>query len=92
MFGTLSTCAFVLVVSSVPQTPNEPDFSGAWELVQTSGTPSDPASVLTVHQTITRTTMRGEPMTPWFSDVTVARHFTTGVVAETYKIVGFLKP
>ena len=36
---------------------------------------------------MTRTTMRGEPMTPWFSDFMVERHFTNGVVAsESYKI------
>ena len=86
MFGTLSSCVLVLVVSTGTQIPKEPDFSGDWELVKTSGTPSDPAQVLIVRQTITRTTMRGEPMTPWFSDFTLARHFTTGVVSETYKI------
>jgi len=86
MFATLSTCMLVLLGSVVAQTPKEPDFSGEWVLVKASGTGSDPAPALTVRQTITRTTVRGEPMTPWFSDLTVERHFRTGVVSETYKI------
>lgn len=86
MFGTLTSYAFVLLASSVAQVPKEPDFSGNWELVQAGDASSEPAPVLTVRQTITRTTMRGEPMTPWFSDITVARHFSTGTVSESYKI------
>jgi len=85
MFTTLSSCILVLLGSVVAQIPKEPDFSGEWVLV--SGTSSDPALSLTVRQTITRTTSRGEPMTPWFSDLTVKRHFRNGVVeSESYKI------
>jgi hypothetical protein len=86
MFAILSSCMLVLLGSVVAQIPKEPDFSGEWVLVKASGTRSDPAPSLTVRQTITRTTVRGEPMTPWFSDLTVERHFRTGVVSENYKI------
>jgi hypothetical protein len=66
--------------------PEEPDFSGEWVLVEASGTASDPASALTVRQTIARTTRLGEPRMPYFSDLTVERHFKSGVVSESYKI------
>ncbi|HEU4937431.1 MAG TPA: hypothetical protein VFT39_13300 [Vicinamibacterales bacterium] len=86
MFGTLSSCVLVLVVSGAAQIPKEPDFSGDWELVKASGAPRDPPPALTVRQTITRKTVRGEPMTPYFSDLTVQRHFKSGIVSETYQI------
>ena len=86
MLATVSSSVLVLLVSAATQMPKEPDFSGHWALVQTSGAPQEAASVLTVQQTITRTTVRGEPMTPWFSAITVQRHFSTGIVSETYKI------
>src|SRR4030095_5994513 len=86
MFATLSSCVLVLLVSFVAQVPKEPDFSGEWVLVQASNAASAPASALTVRQSITRTTMRGEPMTPWFSELTVERHFATGVVSDRYQI------
>ena len=87
MFATLSSSILVLLVSVVGQVPKEPDFSGQWVLVKAGGTRPDVAPSLTVRQTMTRTAMRGEPMTPWFSDFMVERHFRNGVVAsESYKI------
>jgi len=85
MFATLPSYVLVLLISRVAQFPKEPDFSGEWELVTTNGAASDPAPVLTIRQTITRTTLRDEPMTPWFSAVTLERHFSTGVVSATYE-------
>jgi hypothetical protein len=39
-----------------------------WVLVKASRSASKPARALSVWQAITRTTMRGKPMAPWFSD------------------------
>lgn len=86
MFVALGSYVLVLLVSGVAQIPKEPDFSGEWVLVQGNSAASDPAPALTVRQTTTRTTMRGEPMTPWFSELGVERHFRTGVVSENHKI------
>ena len=86
MFATLPSCVLVLLVSGVAQMPKEPDFSGEWMLVEASGPASAPAPALTVRQAVTRTTRRGEPMAPWFSDLTVERQFKSGVVSESYKI------
>ena len=83
---TLSSSVLVLVVSGVTQVPTEPDFSGEWVLVQASNAAPEPASALTVRQSITRTNARGEPMTPWFSELGVQWHFKRGVESENYKI------
>lgn len=79
---------FVAPVSrgSSAQVPSRPDFSGEWVLVTASGSTAEHASALTVRQTVTRTTMRGEPMTPWFSRMTVVRRFKSGAVSETRDI------
>jgi len=86
MFATVSSSVLVLLVSGIAQMPKEPDFSGEWMLVEASGQASDPAPALTVRQAVTRTTRRGEPMAPWFSELGVERHFRTGVESENYKI------
>lgn len=66
MFATLLSCVLILGVSGVAQIPKEPDFSGEWVLVDVIGGASDPAAALVVRQRVTRTTSRGEPMTPYF--------------------------
>src|SRR3954471_22680792 len=86
MFATLASCVLVVLVSGVAQIPQEPDFSGEWVLVEATGTASDPAAALIVRQTVTRTTRRGEPITPYFDDLTVERHFKSGVESDSYKI------
>jgi hypothetical protein len=64
---------------------NEPDFSGSWIL--TSG-PSDSAvaQALSIRQLLRRTNVRGEPMTPFFSDITITRTPATGTSSETFPI------
>ena len=71
---------------SSSQVAGRPDFSGEWVLVTASGSNAKQASALTVRQTVTRTTVRGEPMTPWFSSITVVRRFKSGAVSETRDI------
>ena len=72
--------------ASSAQIPSRPDFSGGWVLVTASGSTAEQPSALTVRQTVTRTTMRGEPMKPWFSKMTVVRRFKSGAVSETHDI------
>jgi hypothetical protein len=55
-------------------------------LVSTSGAATEQASALTVTQTLTRTTMRGEPMAPFYSSITIERHFNGRAVSETHTI------
>jgi hypothetical protein len=68
------------------QVPKEPDFSGEWVLARASAATDEQASILTVRQTITRTTMRGEPMKPWFSGLAVERRSKRGIKSESYQI------
>jgi hypothetical protein len=87
MVATLLSCVLILGVSGVAQTPKEPDFSGEWVLVEaTGGAASDPAAALVVRQRVTRTTSRGEPMTPYFSHLAIERHFKNRIESESYQI------
>jgi hypothetical protein len=71
---------------SSAQVPKEPDFSGEWVLARASAATDEQAFILTVRQTITRTTMRGEPMKPWFSALAVERRSRRGIMSESYRI------
>jgi hypothetical protein len=41
---------------------------------------------LSVRQTLVRTTVRGDPMEPFFRDITIGRQFETGTQSETHLI------
>lgn len=71
---------------SSAQVPKEPDFSGEWALARASRSTEEHAPHLTVRQSITRTTMRGEPMKPWFSGLAVERRSKRGVMWDSYRI------
>jgi len=64
---------------------DKPDFSGSWTLA--SG-PSDVdvPQALSIRQLLVRTNVRGEPMTPFFSDITITRTLSTGTSSETFPI------
>ena len=73
---------------SSAQVPSRPDFSGEWVLVTASGSTAEHAVALTVRQTVTRTTMHGKPMEPWFSELGLVRRSNGDIVgsSENYKI------
>ncbi len=85
MFEALSWYVSLLLLSSVPQTPKQPDFSGEWVSVATAP-PSDPPAALVVRQRVSRTNSRGEPMTPYFSHLLVERHYSNRVESDSYDI------
>jgi len=65
----------------------KPDFSGRWVLVTSQQQPDgDVPSELSVHQTVVQTTVRGEPMKPYVSDISIGRQFATGLRSETHQI------
>jgi len=82
VFATTAAFALALALSGGAQLPKEPDFSGEWVLVSATDAVTEQASALTVTQTLTRTTMRGEPMTPFYSSITIERHFNGRAVSE----------
>jgi hypothetical protein len=63
-----------------------PDFSGHWVLKSGSQTTADVPQTLSVKQPLVRTNVRGEPMKPFFRDITVARGLQNGTRSETYQI------
>ncbi len=62
------------------------DFSGRWILVAPSAATSDAPPVLSVRQSLVTTNVRGEPMPPFFKEITVEREVPGGTRAETYQI------
>jgi hypothetical protein len=83
----LSACfVAVMVLLSAPLAAQEkPDFSGSWILESgTSGT--DVPQALSVSQSLVRANVRGEPMQPFFKDITVTRVLASGTRSATYQI------
>jgi hypothetical protein len=86
----MSGASSVLLVLSltIRQEPSQPDFSGRWVLAAMTGD-DVPAIALVVAQTMTRTNVRGEPMAPFYSAVTIQRRFLTTPMTTsdtTYRI------
>ena len=82
--ASLLPFALTLIVIGRPQLPQEPDFSGEWVLVNASDARSEQPPALTVHQTITRTNVRGEPIKPFYSSITVERHFDKAAASDSH--------
>jgi hypothetical protein len=68
------------------QDKDKPDFSGRWILASGEQSGSDIPRALSVRQSLVRTTVRGEPMPPFFKDIAVAREFESGARSDTYAI------
>ena len=76
-----------LVLVSTPVAAQQgTDFSGHWVLESEGQAGSETPVALKVQQSIRRTNVRGEPMKPFFSDITVVREFKSGTTSETYLI------
>src|ERR1700730_14373522 len=78
----------VLPVSVVAQlTAQEtPDFSGDWILESAPQSAADIPKALSVRQSLVQTNVHGEPLKPFFGDITVARELANGTRSETYQI------
>ena len=74
----------VLAVSVVAQAQDTPDFSGDWILESTPQSTADIPKALSVRQSLVRTNVRGEPVKPFFEDITVARELANDTRSETY--------
>jgi hypothetical protein len=62
------------------------DFSGHWALESASPSAADIPRVLSVTMSVVRTNVRGEPMNPFFKDITVAGELANGTSSQTYQI------
>lgn len=65
---------------------DKPDFSGRWVLATPQQSGTDIPLVLSVRQTLVRTTVNGEPMEPFFQDISIERQFETGTHSENHRI------
>ena len=64
---------------------DKPDFSGSW-ILESGSSAADIPQALSVSQSLVRTTVRGEPMQPFFKDMTVTRALARSTRSETYQI------
>jgi hypothetical protein len=65
---------------------DKPNFSGRWTLVAAGERPDAGPRVMTVYQTVFRTNVRGEPMAPYFKEISIEREFASATRAETHAI------
>jgi hypothetical protein len=78
----------VLAVSVVARltAQDTPDFSGDWILESAPQSAAEIPKALSVRQSLVRATVHGEPLKPFFRDITVARELANGTRSETYQI------
>ena len=65
---------------------DKPDFSGSWILESGAQAAGDIPQALSVSQVLVRTNVRGEPMKPFYKDITVTRVLESGTRSEMYQI------
>ena len=65
---------------------DKPDFSGRCVLAIPQPTDADIPLALSVRQMVVRTTVRGDPIEPFFRDISIERQFETSTRSETYLI------
>src|SRR5688572_26971849 len=65
---------------------DKPDFSGRWVLVDSEQPGPETPRALSIRQSLVRTNVRGEPMTPYFSEISIEREFASATRAETHAI------
>ena len=82
---SLVTALTVLLSTSLPS-QGHPDFSGRWVLESSSASAPDVPRALSVRQSLVSTNVRGEPMTPFFKDITIEREVEGRRRSETYDI------
>jgi len=62
------------------------DFTGRWMLDSPSQPDPGIPTALSVRQSLVSTNVRGEPMQPFFKDITIERQFESGTRSETHQI------
>jgi hypothetical protein len=82
----LLTIALAMLVGSFVQAQDGIDFTGRWILDSPSPVSAEAPRALSVRQSLRTTNVRGEPMRPFFKDITIEREVEGGTRAETYQI------
>jgi hypothetical protein len=91
---TMCSVALVALASTSPTAQDKPDFSGLWVLETAAPPVPDIPRALSIRQSLVRTNVRGEPVKPFFKDITVDREFESGTRTETFliSVVGGVVP
>jgi hypothetical protein len=80
---TIAAWSLLLIfVTQTPSVRDKPDFSGSWVADATQRANNVPRALI-VRLTVISTNVRGEPMTPYYSAITIEREFETGARTET---------
>jgi len=92
--GSNSRIALWLVVVAMCLTTRvaaqaRPDFSGNWVLESEPPLATASARAISVSMSLVQTNVRGEPMTPYFKDISVVREFADSTSSDTY-LIGFV--
>jgi hypothetical protein len=82
----MSPLGLIVLVTMSLATQEQPDFSGRWVLAVPAQPGRDSPPVLSVSQSLARTTIRGDPMKPFFKDITIERQLETGSFSESHAI------
>ena len=80
-----SSVVVIVLLGAALAGQDKPDFSGSWILESRSSGPDIPRT-LSVTQSLVLTNVRGEPMRPFFKDISVTRALASGTRSDTYAI------
>jgi hypothetical protein len=78
--------ALSMLAGAFAQAQDGIDFTGRWILDSPSSTSAEAPRALSVRQSLATTNVRGEPMRPFFKDITIEREVAGSASAETYQI------
>ncbi len=75
-----------MLLGAFVQAQDGVDFTGRWVLETPSLASAETPHALSVRQSLVTTNVRGEPMRPFFKDITIERQVEGGSRAETHQI------
>ena len=82
----LSAIALSLLAGAFVQAQDGVDFTGRWILETPLMASAETPQALSVRQSLVTTNGRGEPMRPFFKDITIERQVESGNRAESHQI------
>lgn len=82
----LSAIALSMLVGAFVQAQDGVDFTGRWIFESPSSASAETPRALSVRQSLVTTNVRGEPMRPFFKDITIEREVEGSTRAETHQI------
>ena len=78
--------ALIMLATLGVAAQDKPDFSGRWVLATAQQSNMEIPLALSVRQTLVQTTVRGDPVEPFFRNISIVRQFETGTHSENHRI------